>query len=232
MKPSIFEYPRNAAVGRVVHKNKFYKQASLTPDIKELFIRHVEQITWQFKLAPETINIKSTNAVPEIQIFTIALKTGELKSDVLRCIDLAIPLPIIFELQFDDKLQPVAAYKRQSDAAATKPILSDYFFGNWVPITSPRKPLPIVFDLEILYSHLLTPLLRFQAREGENIQQLVLRIETIRLKQKELEKCEARLQKEKHFNRKVTINAELRNLRNELEYLKNPLSTNDSTVSP
>lgn len=43
--------------------------------------------------------------------------------------------------------------------------------------------------------------------------------ERIRLKQPELERCEARLRKEKQFNRKVVINAELRDLIQELEGL-------------
>lgn len=231
MKAIPFEYPRSAAVGKVVHKNKFYKQARLTPAIKELFIRQIEQIVWEFKLAPETVNIKSTNAVPEIQIFTISLKTGDLKSDVLRCIDLAIPFPIIFELRLEDKLRLAAAYKQPSDADAAKPVLSDYFFGDWIRDKSPRRPLPIVFDLEVLYSNLFKPIMPYQPREGENLQQLVLRVETIRFKKRELERCEARLRKEKQFNRKVSSNAELRNLKEEIRQLTDSLSANDSTVT-
>lgn len=231
MKTLPFEYPKSAAVGKIVHKNKFYKQARLTPATKELFVRQVEQIVWEFKLAPETVNIKSTIAVPEIQIFSISLKTGELKSDVLRCIDLAIPFPIIFELLFEDKLSIAAGYKRPSEADATKPVLSDYFFGDWILDKSPRRPLPIVFDLEVLYSNLFTPILHYQPRDGETLQQLVLRVETIRFKQRELERCETRLRKERQFNRKVSINAELRNLKEEIKQLTDSLSANDSTVT-
>jgi hypothetical protein len=44
-------------------------------------------------------------------------------------------------------------------------------------------------------------------------------MERIQLKQRELERCEARLRKEKQFNRKVAINAELRDLIKGLEGL-------------
>jgi len=44
-------------------------------------------------------------------------------------------------------------------------------------------------------------------------------MERIHLKQRELERCEARLRKEEQFNHKVTINAELRDLKQELEGL-------------
>ncbi len=86
----LFAYPQKAAYGRVLPKTKIYQYAGASTAIKDLFVRQVDQIAWAYKLAPETINIPATKAVPEIQIFTIALKTGELKQDVLRCIDKAI----------------------------------------------------------------------------------------------------------------------------------------------
>lgn len=231
MKTILFEYPKSAAVGKVVHKNKFYKQARLTPATKELFVRQVEQIVWEFKLAPETVNINSTTAVPEIQIFSISLKTGELKSDVLRCIDMAIPFPIIFELRFNGKLQSAAAYKRPSDTDSTKSVISDYYFSDWIPESSERKPLPIVFNLEMIYAHLLRPLLLYQSSARENLRDLVERGEYIKQKQKEIENCEAKLRREKQFNRKVKINAELRSLKEELNDLTNPLATSDDELS-
>jgi len=45
------------------------------------------------------------------------------------------------------------------------------------------------------------------------------RMERIQLKQRDLERCEAQLRKEKQFNRKVAISAELRDLKQELEGL-------------
>ena len=57
-------------------------------------------------------------------------------------------------------------------------------------------------------------------------------MERICLKQRELERCEARLRKEKQFNRKVAINAELRDLKQELENLTRPLSASGTAVAP
>lgn len=219
MTAALFDYPKNAAFGRVLPKSKIYEHGSPSIATKELFVRQVEQIAWQYKLAPETINIKGTPSVSEIQIFSVALKDGELKMEVLRCIDQAIPFPILFELRFDGKVKPVAAFKRPSEADAAKWVISEYFDGDWVPVDVPRKPLPMVFDLEALYGHLLMPLMPYPARPAEGLQARVERMERIRLKQRELERCEARLRKEKQFNRKVAINAELRVLKEELEGL-------------
>ena len=63
------------------------------------------------------------------------------------------------------------------------------------------------------------PLMPYPARPGEDLQKRVERMELICLKQRELDRCEARLRKEKQFNRKVSINAELRDLKQKLEGL-------------
>lgn len=234
-----YQYPESAKFGRVVPKNKIYEHGSPSAAVRQLFVRQVEQIVWQHKLAPETVNLKASKAVPEIQIFSVALKGDELRPEVLRCIDQAIPFPIIFELRFDGKVKPVAAFKRPSEADASKWVVSEYFDGAWVrevttedteseklnpsvPSVSSvvkRQPLPVVMDLGQLYEKLLDGLMPYPARPGEDLQERVARMERIRLKQRELERCEARLRKEKQFNRKVAINAELRDLKQELERL-------------
>lgn len=213
LRSSLFHFPESAAFGKVLPKNKIYEHANPSTAVRKLFVRQVEQIVWQFKLAPETINLKAAKTVPEIQIFNIKLKGDELKSEVLRCIDLAIPFPILFELKHEGKVKSIAAFKRQNEADVSKWVISDYFDSGWMAANTPRRPLPMVFDLEALYGHLLMPLMPYPARQGEALQVRVERMEQIRLKQRELERCEARLRKEKQFNRKVVINAELRSLK-------------------
>lgn len=223
MTDVLFDFPKSAAFGRVLPKNKIYAHASPSAAVKELFVRQVEKIIWQYKLAPETINLKPSRAVPEIQIFSVVLKTGELKKEVLRCIDQAIPFPILFELRYEGKIQVIAAFKRPSAADSSKWVVSGYFKSAWMPNEASRTPLPVVFDLEQLYAHLLNILMPFPARTGEGLQDRVERIEQIRSQQRELAKCETRLRKEKQFNRKVVINAELRALKREIETLTCPL---------
>lgn len=54
----------------------------------------MEQIVWAYKLAPETLHLPARPGVPEIQAFSLQLKTQELDRAVLRCIDGAILFPI------------------------------------------------------------------------------------------------------------------------------------------
>lgn len=215
----LFDYPKKATFGRVIPKTKIYEHAKPTTALKELFVRQVNQIVWKYKLAPETINVPQTKFVPEIQIFTITLKNGELKEDVLRCIDKAIPFPILFEINYDGKCKVASCYKRPSEADSTKWVASDYFESSWVPDNAPRKPLPITLDLGALYEEMLLPLMPYPAQDKEKLPDRIARLSLIRAQKKELAKTEARLAKEKQFNRKVEINAEIRTMKQQLQQL-------------
>ncbi|AMG87406.1 DUF4391 domain-containing protein [Bordetella bronchiseptica] len=217
---ALIAYPKQAAFGRVLPKNKIYEHGGANTRLKDLFVKQVEQVIWQYKLAPETLHVPARPGVPEIQIFSIQLKTPELHADVLRCIDGAIPFPIVFELTFDGRTQMVAAYKRPNEADASRCVLSGYFASDWLPMDSERTAMPVALHLGGLYEQLLHRLIPLSARPQETLAELVARVEQAQAKQRELDKTTARLAKEKQFNRKVEINAELRKLRTELNGLK------------
>ena len=217
--PSLFTFPKSAAFGKVLPKNKIYEHSGANTRLKELFVEQVEQIIWQYKLAPETINLPAKPGVPELQIFSIQLKTSELNLDVLRCIDGAVQFPIIFELSFDGRTQVIAAYKRPNESDASRWVLSDYFATAWLPSDCERAAMPLALDLGGLYEQALHRLIPTPARPQESLADLVARVEQVAAKQREVEKAASRLAKEKQFNRKVEINEHLRQLKNELEEL-------------
>lgn len=214
---AFINYPMQAAFGRNLPKNKIYEHSGANTRLKDLFVEQVEQIVWQYKLAPETINLPAKPGVPELQIFSIQLKTAELSLDVLRCIDDAVQFPIIFELSFNGQTQVIAAYKRPTESDASRWVLSDYFATSWLPSDIERTTMPLALDLGGLYEQVLHRLIPIAARPQENLVDLVARVELVTAKQREVEKTSSKLAKEKQFNRKVEINATLRQLKTELE---------------
>ena len=217
--PSLFTFPESCAFGKVLPKSKIYEHSGANTRLKDLFVKQVEQVIWQYKLAPETLHLPARPGVPEIEIFSIQLKTPELHADVLRCIDGAIPFPIVFELTFGGKTQVVAAYKRPNEADASRWVLSDYFATDWLPMDGERTAMPVALHLGGLYEQLLHRLIPLSARPQETLAELVARVEQAQAKQRELDKTTAQLAKEKQFNRKVEINAQLRKLKNEVNRL-------------
>jgi len=216
---AFFDYPKAAAFGRVVPKTRIYERAGAGAALRDLFVTQVEQIVWKFKLAPETINLTATRTVSEIQVFSIGLRTGKLDEEVLLAIDRAIPFPLIFELTWSGKRKAVAAFKRPSEADSSKWVVSEYFATDWASQDAPRWPLPVALNLGALYEGILTSMMPVSASIGEDIQARVARMEAIRVKSREIERIKTRLSREKQFNKRVAINAELRVAKQELDRL-------------
>lgn len=213
----LYKFPENAYFGRVLHKNKIYEHASPSAAVKKLFVREVEKITWPYKLSPETINLPAKDDVQEIQVFTIELKTGSLKHEVLQAIDKAIPSPILYVLNLENKVRYVVAYKRQSEADKSRWVVSSYFETDWMSVDIKSVPIPVVLDLKTLYYSILKGIIPLVSRGNETISELVSRAESLCIMEREAVKVELRLEREKQFNRKVEINAGLRNLKKDIE---------------
>lgn len=221
MMSELFAYPKSAAFGRIVSKEAIYRHGALSTAAKNLFVRQIERIIWQFKLAPETINLPGTYATPEIQIFSLHLKQEECAPDIFVAIDKAVQYPILFELCYQDKVKTVAAYKRPADTSASgdspnKWVASKHFEGSWLAADSPRVALPQALNLEMLYTALLMPLLPNKMRPDENLVGYVDRIETIDELDREIARLTARLQREKQFNRKIELNQKIREIKSQL----------------
>lgn len=218
-RTALFVYPAKAAFGRVVSKAKLYEHGTVGARLKGLFAEQVDQISWQYKLAPETTNLPASPGVPEIQVFSVRLRASELHHDVLRCIDKAIPFPILFELHYEGRLQAVACYKRPSEAEAGRWICSDYFTADWTAAENSRVALPVALNLGGLYEQLLQALIPLTPRSTESLATLQERASKVQSLQREMAKTIAKLETERQFNRKVEINTRLRLLRNEFEAL-------------
>lgn len=216
---AFFDYPSAAEFGRILPKNKIYENSNASAKVRQCFVDQVGQIIWQYKLAPETTNLDATHSVAEIQVFKINLRVANLDEEVLRSIDKAIPYPIYFELVHNGKRKAIAAYKRPSEADPAKWVISEYFSSEWEAEHDPRQPLPSALNLGGLYEQLLSALIPEGAETDEPIAARVERIQTIHLKQREVERIKSRLAHEKQFNKRVSINAELRTLNNELKRL-------------
>lgn len=212
----MFQYPKQAEFNRVLPKSKIYAHAKPGKAVKNLFVSQIGEIVWKYKLSPETINLPARHGITEIQVFEIALKTEELDEDVLHTIDKAIPFPILFQLTHGDRIRFATSFKRPSDADSTKWVIEASFVTDWQPENQARPPLPIALDLASLYEHLIRRHLALPQRSGESIRDHVARFTAIQAKEKQCQQLEARLNKEKQFNRKVEMNAALRTLRQEL----------------
>ncbi len=219
---TLYQYPPQTALKRVIPKTRIYDGASVSTALRDRFVREVDQITWAHKLAPETLNLPATSAVPEIQVFRVTLKGDALHDDVLRAIDRAIPFPIVFELLAAEHIQTAAAYKRQSEAERGKWVLSDHLRGDWVSQNSPRQPLPVAVNLGALYDGMLSALMPITPVPGEDVETRLERLAAIRAKEREIAQLQAKLKRESQFNIKVTLHGQLAEAQAAFDHMKDP----------
>ena len=218
----LFDYPTKARFGRKIPKNKLYENASANTKLKDKFVNQIKKIVWQYKLAPDTLNLDATNKVPEIQIFDIFLKTKEVDQALLEVIDKAIPLPIIFQIHKGNKVKIKAAYKRPSESANNKWVIESYFESEWLDKDVVKQPMPQALDLGKLYEQLLKSLMPVEVTSSKTTQTLdeqVGIINQINSLQKELDKLNSKYKKEKQRNRQFEINKQIKLKQKELNQL-------------
>lgn len=219
----IYTFPTKALVNRPIPKTKFYEHASISRSVKDAFVSQIRQITWAYKLSPETTNLAAVKGLFEIQVFNIQLKTLELDNGVLLSIDKSIPHPIFYQLLFEDKMRVAMAYKRMNESDDAKWVIEQYLSSQWLAmaeIEQLKTPLPIALNLGGLYEQMLKALMPIPANEGESIKVQTERLSQITQKQKEIAQLQSKMRNEKQFNRKVEMNNQLKTLQQQLEQLQ------------
>jgi hypothetical protein len=216
----LFSYPKAAFFGKVLPKNKIYLQAKPTKRIQDLFVRQVDKITWLYKLSKETTNLSPGKEVLEIEIFHILLKEEHLHKDIISTLDRAIPHPVIYEVEFDNKIKSIAAFKRPNEKASGKSVVGRHFESQWFKCDMQRDSLPPVLDLATMYKKLLQSLYPSRPHDSEDLANYAQRMEDIMKKTDELNMLKKRLKSEKQYNRKVEINRGINELRFEIMNLE------------
>lgn len=122
------KFPEYTKVGRIVAKENFYD--NIDTATKNLFQNEILRITWEYKLAPNTINLPAKKW-QEIEVFRIILKNSEVSEKVLKAIDSAIPYPILFLIENGTVEKAVISYKEQSQKDENFAKVDTYFSTGW-----------------------------------------------------------------------------------------------------
>ena len=214
----LYKWPVAAKFGSRVPKEKFYEYGKVSTGVREKFVSEVQRITWAYKLAETTINLPGSTSVPEIQVFHIDTKTGQVADSVLSAIDKAILYPIIFEIiratAGEPQVRMVAAHKQLGSGA---PKLSAYYSTGWLPADAERESLPTAISLSNLYAAILAPLTPVMVRPGEEMSEVADRLATVRNLEREIAALERKLRTEPQLNRKIELRRSLKTRQQELE---------------
>jgi len=190
-----FKLPKEALVNKFVAKSRFYERSKLSSKLQKEFVDKVQRITWKYKLAESTLGIAKTEAVTEIQIFEIELKEQKIPKNVVKIIDKSIPYQILYRFVYEENVTYGISLKNGDNVGS-------YYFSDW------NTNLAFDFsgiDLELVYQKLVKAFLRYEAKDKDDFNDIVITDQKIRTLETEIVSLESSIQKEKQFNRKVEL---------------------------
>lgn len=213
----MFNLPPSTLYAKKIPKNKFYEKLQAKSSLKEKFVRQVEQIIWKHKLSRHTVNIDPAPEVEEIQIFEVHLKQKELSQEVLESIDRAIPYPVLFVLLYGVEARLAIAYKKPSRQQENRFVVDSYYFSSWQQQEELSLDLLQGRDLKAVYENLIKYLMPAPPEKGQDLEKAVEKHKEAERLKKEIAALEAKVAKERQFNRKVKYNLELQAKQKELQ---------------
>ena len=212
--------PKSTEFNKRIPKQKFYEKLNVTPALKRSFIDQIKTVIWRNKIAESTINIAPGKAVTEIEIFEIQLNSSELDTDVLKLIDKEIPYHIVFILSFDGKYQAWTAYKEEAASGNSAFKVDTYYHTEWLE----EEKLPLKadgLDIDRVYENFVRQIAGDALKNvnDESLKESVEREKRREQLKKQIAVLEAKIRKEKQFNKQVEMNGQLKRLKKELEVL-------------
>jgi len=216
----LFAYPRQAAVARVIPKTKLYEHGGANTALRGLFVDQVAKLTLTHVLTPDSTNLPAAGGIDEIDVFRLDVhlpRAQDLDQRVLRCCDRIIPRPTFFEIHAESGIQVMAQVKLPTPATPSPSprvatAVSTYQCSPVYALDAPRQPLPLVTSLLALYERLLESLLGLERRTQETLTDTVRRRHELTQLDRSIAALRKRTNDERQFNRRVELNAELRDL--------------------
>ena len=211
-------FPEYAKVGRIVAKENFYSGIDIAT--KNLFQNEISRITWEYKLAPNTINLPAKKW-PEMEVFRITLKNGEVPEKVLKAIDSAIPYPILFLIEKGTVEKAVISYKEQSQKDKNFAKVDTYFSTEW---NDPKLDNIKIdgLDIDSVFNNFVRQIAGdklYIKRTEESLKQSVERQEQKYALQKQLKALKVKICKEKQLNKQISMNDIVKKINKKLEDL-------------
>lgn len=211
------DFPESTFVNKVFSESKFFKKLALSKS--KLPFGNIAKIVWRNKLSPISANLSEGNNVKEIQVFEVKLKEDKSPEKILQVIDNNILYHILFLIEFDGKYQAWIAYK-EIGANGVSRTAKTYYKSDWHSFDD--LPLEVQgLNLDEVYENFIAQLnLDIQADGEVDLREKIdvsAKLDKIR---RDISKLEAKMLKEKQFNKQVDLKNKIENLRIQTKELK------------
>lgn len=212
--------PAATEFNRRIPKQKFYENLPVTPAIKRVFVEQIRTVWWRNKIAASTMNLAQGEAVTELEVFEVQLNQQGLEEIVLRLMDQAIPYHILFLLSFEDTIQAWIGFKEATQSGTNAFKVSGYYHTDW--FSADALPLRLEgLSTDAVYESFVRQIAgdALPADQGEALKESIERARRRNELEKRIAALEAKIRKEKQLNRQMELNAEVKQMRKDLENL-------------
>lgn len=205
--------PKTTEFNKRIPKQKFYDNLTITPALKKVFIDQIKAIYWRNKIAASTTNLAPGTAVTELEVFEVKLNSQILDDSFMRQIDKEIPYHILFILEYEGKYKAVIGYKEESGGNTAFKV-NRYYSTEWMD----EDALPLKLEglsMDSVYENFVRQIAgnTLQTDSGESLKESVERNEKKKQLEKQIAALENKMRREKQLNRRMEMNAELKQLR-------------------
>ena len=220
---NILSFPTTTIVNKPIPKNAFYGR-STDSSLRNFLTREFEGIIWLYKLAPSTLNVEDGEHVHEIDVFYCKMKEDKYSIKPFCAMDGLLPRHTIFIVEYGGKFDLLMHHKEmllvkgeQKWKCGVSELKCDIRMGaNTLSIQGQ--------SMDVVYNGLLNQISGLSASTKEEYKEqadLRKQIESI---QKQIMTLQKRIKAEKQFNRQMELNAEVRQLREEIALLTDKLN--------
>ena len=204
MTLKVVGFPQATEFNKRIPKQKFYENLDISPALRRVFVDQIRLVYWRNKLAASTLNIAAGEAVAEIEVFEVRLNEPQLDEAVLKQIDK------------DGKAQAWIGYKEAAASGSNAFKVSRYYHTDWML----EDELHLSIDglnMDAVYESLVRQIAgdKLQIDSGESLKESVERDEKKKQLEKQISVLENKMRREKQLNRRMEMNAELKQLQRE-----------------
>ena len=177
---------------------------------------NVASVTLTNVLNSDTMNFTLIKDVKEIYVFEIVLTAKTIPALFISALDKAINFHTVFALKYGNQMLLYGAYKEYGEKGIK---VGKYYATNWLQDYSVNIPIA-ASCLDDVYTAIIDELIPITARQGETTRDFVNRYGEVVKLQKEIDKLQRIVDAEKQPKKRFELNAQLKELRKELENLQ------------
>lgn len=248
---AFLEIPEQCWLDKPVFKKLFLDHGELDATEKKALSEDVGRIRWRYTLKPETINIApysdGDREYTEVAILVVELVETNRLNRLVGLIHRAIPYPLIIAFEHDGKLALSTAEKRINQADKSKLVIETRWLTGWIAPMNPN-PTEKTFLESVGLSRL--PSTNFYALYQAFVAQVIAVIaaertgtfapatvavarnhaetlQEINALEREIAELRAKLKKESQMSGKISLNSEIKKLKDAIVFLEQKLDSNN-----